>query len=372
MRGHFGLLGVVCACAATSNEPPTVGRGSFDEPTVQSRGWRRPTEIQTILEASPRAYVVRHTSVGRRPFREVLGRDAPPAPRPVDPFVFVAFDADGDPTLERRLPPPDIRPIFEEAAQAFADGRYEIAQELYVTCIERDPDYFKSYTYLGKVWLFLEEPGAAEVALARALELNPLDYQARLFMGDLRLEQGRIREAKDELTFAYALNPLSSAVRERLEEVLKRMDLRFRSVPFEPRLNVYRMPGSPETVTIEVGEGRESHWEVYGLCIACWTFEPACSDRSPVAADPLRLAMQRECLVQQSASALLRWDSGEAMAAEELRLVEAVQAGYLDAVVMWEVIARNTPEIMFLVPEELRADVRRYIDRFVFVSRGRL
>lgn len=317
-----------------------------------------------MLEESPARYaIVEADQVTPVPLHQVAGPAQEPAR--LDVFLAVERGPDGGPRLESRTPPPDISDAFERGAIAFSVGDYALALTQFQSCVDRAPDYFKSHTYLGRAWLFLDDPPRARASFERALELNPLDYQAHMFLADAWVEEGRWRNAKAALTTAWTLNPRSQAIERRLQQVLHQLDLRIRRRRLDPELAIRRTSAE---VRIELGGERGGRWLPLAACLACWRYEERCSSRASGDDDPLRVHMYRECLLNQVVATSVRYDGGATVGADELALLEAVQAGYLEALVLWEIVARHTPVMMLLVPDEVRREVEDYVDRFVFVS----
>ncbi|MEM1022727.1 MAG: tetratricopeptide repeat protein [Myxococcota bacterium] len=323
-------------------------------------GLLRPDEIFQLLERSNRQYsVVQDGSLQPRLLSAVLDLPARD-PDPVDPFLEVLRDGDGSPRLVRALPPDGVSDAFEAGAEAFSAGRHDEAVSLYEEVVAAAPEYFKAHTYLGRARQFAGRPKAAFDALSEATRLNPLDYQAHLFTADVLEELEDEDGAKRALIRAYALNRTNAVVEDRLRRLLPRLQLRLAEPLLRPRLAVV---STKEAVEIRVGP--KGRWAAMGLCLACWAHEPECSNRSNAASDPLRLSMYRECLLNQVAALVAR--EGE-LNGEERRLLQAVREGFLESILLWEVLAVRLPALVFLLPSDTRANIEAYIDRHVFAS----
>ena len=219
MRSTVLILLFLLGCAPKA---PVTQTRNYSERTAERRharpsdGLFRPDRIFSILEASPRRYEIASAGeVDRRELPELVPTPTGHA-RPIDPYLIVEHDLEGRVKLETARPPPSIGDVFEQAGRAFAAHDYGAAQELYAQAIEIEPNYFKSYTYIGNVYYFLADLEAAEAAFQRALQLNPNDYQAHLFLGDTYFEMGEFARAKDALLRAFMLNRSNDVVRERL------------------------------------------------------------------------------------------------------------------------------------------------------------
>jgi hypothetical protein len=357
---RWALLLAVVSCSTSSPDPVRIRpvRGG-----TQPTGLLQPGQVLEILDRSPIQYqVVDDAPVEARWLVDVLGVPTPD-PRPVDPFLFLEEDESGVPRLTSRPPPPAIRDPFEGASLAFARRDYDEARRLYRHAAELAPDYFKSFTYLGRAEQLLDRPQAARRALERALELNPLDYQAHLFMADVLAHLDLLEEAKAAITRAFVLNRTNPAVGERLQRLLPRLDLRLRTGRLAPRLRIDDTDG--DGVTVSVNPDPSFKWVPLGLCLACWSYEATCAQRSSPQSDPLRLTMYRECLLHHTVTTALRVDAGNADRDDRV-LLDAIERGYLDAVLFWEVLAVRVPAIVFLLPETTRREIGEYIERYVY------
>jgi cytochrome c-type biogenesis protein CcmH/NrfG len=126
-----------------------------------------------------------------------------------------AFKAKDYVTARAKLVPAAAR--AETAAYAYyylarmarAESEFEEALGYARKAVAADPDYANPYSELGLIYLRLGEPGQAERALARCLELDPDHY-----LGNLHLA----------MLYARTKDPRLAAQRERFEE-LKRKEL---------------------------------------------------------------------------------------------------------------------------------------------------
>lgn len=318
-----------------------------------------PEQISLILAESATRYEFVDRPVDGMALGDIVGEPALD-PRPVDPFVVVEMRSEG-PRLRSRPPPDSIRETFEQARVAFEADELEIAAALYARAAQRAPEYFKAHTYVGRTLFLQGRLEDARLALERAVQLNPLDYQAHLFLGDVHFEAGRPVLAKEALTRAFVLNRTNPTVVQRLDRVLAALDLRLAEPRLLPELRIESEAGR---VQIHVAGER---WRALGLCLACWTHERACRDRSTPEQDPLRLQMYRECLIHEAASTAIRRGDGS-LPSRESAFESAISNGYLEAIIFWEVLALRVPMVVFLVPEAVRQDVADYIDRYVYES----
>lgn len=345
---------------ASSALPPADG----DNPLL------RPDQIFAILDQSAIEYSINtdSTVAGRNVALLVRG----PLRRflPVDAYLWRDPAGAGEPARVRsRRPPPEIAELFGRAGEAFEARDYVSAHRFYTRALERQPDYFKTYTYLGNTLHLLGDLRLAEAAFHRALELNPIDYQALLFLGDTYMQLGDYEAAKTVLTRAFMLNRTNKAVQGRLRVTLAKLTLRVRNPRLDPEVRIQRRAG--DRVEIGVDRERGLRWLALAACMACWAYEDRCANRSSEDDDPLRIAMYRECLAHQAVSIAARQEEDESsVGKDERELLSAIEDGFLPAIVFWEVLANVAPRVIFVLPDRLHEEILQYIERYVIVSAG--
>ncbi len=352
---------------APSSHPASSISGSAPGVRVepQTEGFLRPDQIFSILDGSEISYsITSETKVAAGGLAELVDRPVPRS-RPVDAFVELGPDGDG-PRLRSNPPSKTVQAYFEKASRAFEAGDYESARLQYQRAIEIEPAYFKSYTYLGNTLHLLGDYRAAERVLLRALELNAVDYQAMLFLGDTYLQIGEFDRAKDVLTRSYMFNRNNEAVQERLRVILAKKNLQLRAGRLKPRVRIGRSGGD---VTMQFDKDNGLRWLALAACMACWAYEDRCAERATEDDDPLRLAMYRECLINQAASIAIRQSKEDTrIARDERALLAAIEDGFLEAIIFWEVVADVAPLVVYLLPDGVQKDILRYIEKYVFAS----
>lgn len=363
-------VGAACASAppaAESSAASGTGASASLDRDPETGGLLRPDQIFRILEGSRIRYTVEST----RPVAPAAVAEMVDQPvqrtRPVDVYVALEDDdSEGPRRVHSHRPPAEIAELFGVGGEAFSRGAYEAAARFYSKAVEARPDYFKSYTYLGRSLFYMDEYRGAERALARALELNPVDYQALLFLGDTYYQLGQFERAKTLLTRAYMLNRNSDTVQDRLQATLAKLKLQIRDGRLAPRVRVERT--EERTVEMRFHPDGALRWRALAACMACWAYEDQCQARASRDEDPLRLSMYRECLINQAVSIAMRREQAEDVAPEESALLSAIEDGYLEAIIFWEVVAEVAPMVIFLLPEAVQEDILRYIEQYVFVS----
>jgi tetratricopeptide (TPR) repeat protein len=359
-------LAFALACAPAQRSVSTMTPEQVAEAQHARDGLFRPDKIFAILESSTRHYEIASSdAVEPKEIPEVVPEHSGQA-RPIDPYLEVKFDDAERIKLVSSRPPQEIAEIFEHASNATAMRDYLTAQALYAKAIEVAPDYFKSYTYIGNAYYFLGEYSLAVSSFEQAIKLNPVDYQAYLFLGDTYYQMEEYARAKEILTKAYLLNRTNDVVQERLRAVLAKVDLRIRTNRLSPRIQIDR---EGDNVMLKFDKASGMRWLALSACLACWAFESECGDRADEDEDPLRLSMYRECLINQAASIAVRMGrENEEIGPDERVLLGAIEDGYLEAIIFWEIVASRAPVVILLLPDEVKVQIIQYIDRYVFES----
>jgi tetratricopeptide (TPR) repeat protein len=368
LRRIFATLSIstALACAPSQRSVSSMSPEAAAEAQHARDGLFRPDKIFAILESSSRHYEIASVDdVEPKEIPEVVPEQNGQA-RPIDPYLEVKLDDAERIKLVSSRPPPEIAEIFEHASNAAAARDYHTAQALYAKAIEVAPDYFKTYTYIGNAYYFLGEYQLAESAFAKAIKLNPVDYQAYLFLGDTYYQMEEFARSKEILTKAYMLNRTNDVVQERLRAALAKIDLRIRTNRLAPRIQIDRQG---ENVVLKFDKASGLRWLALSACLACWAFESECGDRADEDEDPLRLSMYRECLINQAASIAVRMGrDDEEIGADERVLLGAIEDGFLEAIIFWEIVASRAPVVILLLPDEVKVQILEYIDRYVFES----
>ena len=142
-----------------------------------------------------------------------------PAPEAtVEPVVVEA------PVVETIEPAPAPEPIvvtYAMAEQAYFAKEYEDAVDLFASYVAGHPDNGWGHYMLGLSAWKAGDPEAADIALARAVELNPTHVKSLVNHGRVLLELDRAAEAETRLAAALDLDPANADARRVMGRVLQ-------------------------------------------------------------------------------------------------------------------------------------------------------
>ena len=350
-----GLLIALAGCAATTpilDAPPAPQPA---QPLARLPEMLSPLEILEIVRESPLSY---HIVPGDEGARSELG---PYTERLISPYLRVREVGD---TLElyEDTPPASIEGVFDQANEAYARRDFAGAVRLFEEAADAAPGYFKTWTYLGNSHFALQDLAEARVYFEKALALNPLDYQSHFFLADTHFYLGDLDLAVHHMTLAFVLNKNNEVLRKVLSRILAQAGLQLRDERLTIPVRIEQ--SAQDEVTIRVGQ--DPAWVAWGLCVACWSNEDACRKRTPGREDTLGVTMHRECLLHHAMTVEGMLRKREAVSDQSRRLHDAIADGYLDAIVLWEIVASSDPSIVLMLSEGERHKIARYIEAYVY------
>ncbi len=117
--------------------------------------------------------------------------------------------------------------LFERGAEAFEEGRYDDAIDLYKEALEKEPESSVGYNLLGMGYRFLylqtRNTGYREKeieAFRKAIELDPRNYAALVNLGATLYDQGDRVEGAQFLQQALEVYP-NHPDRAQIEEMIR-------------------------------------------------------------------------------------------------------------------------------------------------------
>ncbi|MDH4200468.1 MAG: tetratricopeptide repeat protein [Spirochaetia bacterium] len=96
---------------------------------------------------------------------------------------------------------------FKKAEQYFFQKKYEIAEEMLIQVIQKNPSHTKAYSYLGDINLFYRRYDNAIKYYNQAKTVSSKPGQEYFRLGQVYLELKKPEEALDNFLSAYSLDP---------------------------------------------------------------------------------------------------------------------------------------------------------------------
>ena len=104
------------------------------------------------------------------------------------------------------------------------------------------------------------------------------------------------------------------------------------------------------------------------ICLTCWQMEPPLQDLLNDKQDAIKykILMYKECISNQFAIIAVKKEQKENLTSKELQLYDVVKNNYLNAILYWEIIADQAPQIILILPKDERDRFVQYIKKYVF------
>ncbi len=101
----------------------------------------------------------------------------------------------------------EVQAIMQEGEAAFAKGDMEAAIAAYARALVLDPHQYNAALFTGDVYFKKRDHEQADKWFARAVEIDPNQATAFRYWGDDLMAQGRASEAKEQFISAVVANP---------------------------------------------------------------------------------------------------------------------------------------------------------------------
>lgn len=363
MKNYFstfwvsGLLLAACADpkpVLISQEPtaPVVLQKPLELSEVSGYG---PEQILTLLDTSKLHYTIQFDhELPRYDLKSYYGQRHAPSP-----FWYVERDSNAL-YLRARQEPPCAFALDTRALEAFAAHDYDKSLAFYRQSLRCAPSHVKTLTWIGNVFLVMGRLDSATFYLRQAIEANSLDYQAHYFLADAYLRMGEARLARSSILHAMVLSGGNLNVMRSAENVLRATG---EEIYHQRLLFDFGLRYTSNEVHLVFRDSSASSL-VLAACFAAWEREDAFREFK-ARDDSVGQIRLRHCLLDQALAARSLVENGRELDEGSAYLLDVLDAGLLGPMVLWEVLAGMYPQVVYLVSDAERAELYRYIERFV-------
>lgn len=325
---NSGLAAIVCSILLLTN----MAHSSESTPL------RTPAEFTKIMEDSKLGYKIIN--------------EFKPAP-PVEPIVLSnqlhLVETDEGHSIEFFTLSEDATRLLVTAETAFNGGEYEKAVSLYNEILEIQPEYTPAVTLIGDVYYQLGTLDSCITYFQKAIDRNFIDYNAHWFLSDTYERLGRLDQAVEEATIAHLLNVNHTFLQENIRRIRAKQNRPWKEWSFIPQYSLAFEEGEVRiNLTIE--------WLGYAMAKAVWEYEPGYSD---------------SLLTEERKTQIVCWpEEKEAIAGycatnpESIVCSEVILAGYFQEFVLYEMVEKNHPSVLALLPRDAFMKVVQYVDTY--------
>lgn len=114
--------------------------------------------------------------------------------------------------------------LFARAEQSIDAGSFELAAALLDHVVGLAPNFAQGYALRGSVRLALEDQAGAVADFSKALELEPRQFEVRIALAELLLDNKETRDAYDMFQKALEWNPHNEHARRRARTLREELE----------------------------------------------------------------------------------------------------------------------------------------------------
>lgn len=221
------------------------------------------------------------------------------------------------------------------------------------------------HAYLGDALLFGGDAGAALSEYDLAIKQNPDDFRLYFFRGNAHRHEGKREAMLDDFRTSLTLNPRYQTLITALQG-WPNSEVRVEPEVLVPRAFV-RRDGKAIAVYADT---ERPEWLAWAMCKGLWLGDTA-HRKEMLGTDEggWSSVEELECLASLVSVYASRRERGEGSADERLeRLVKIVKDGMTTGFVLYEIGSRIDPQIVLRLDADVRAQVRKYVEKYVLVS----
>jgi tetratricopeptide (TPR) repeat protein len=270
-------------------------------------------------------------------------------------------------------PSKDVNDVMQKAEADFARGEYEKARDGYLHALLLEPNNYEAALFMGDVYFKQHINGSAGEWFARAIQIDPNRETAYRYWGDALSEMGKNADAREKYIQGIVADPYNNRSWVGLTQWAQRTKVNLNWVRLQDKSIVSPTDEKNINITLDIGSLKKndpngSAWVTYGLNRALWhgdkfkkefPNEPKYYRTMREEADSLHLMVS--VMKEQKNFEKKKKDLDPSL----LQLVQIDQAGFIEP---FSLLNRADKEIAHdYAPyrEAHRDTIYRYLDEFV-------
>ncbi|MCB9497784.1 MAG: tetratricopeptide repeat protein [Fibrobacteria bacterium] len=288
-----------------------------------------------------------------------------PQVQTLDPSWHLVTTAEGAVSLDTFVVVPAARPYLRRAEEAVGAMAWDSALVQYRKAWDLDTTNAKILTWIGNSYFQVGQLDSARRWLERAVDRNPIDYQAYFFLSDLALEQGDRVRARREFARALLFARDNMNLRRFGFRLLDPDGLEVSDGPF--RFGAEVSGSGAHGVSVGFSEFSDAP---FGCTLAALRYDPAFEGFR--ASDPSGLLTLFNAVLNQAVRTkilVMGSDSTEVTPTRRI-LADLLDHDLLFAAVWWEFSSTNSPVAIAVAPPPLREQALRYIEEYLIRPSG--
>ena len=284
--------------------------------------------------------------------------------------ILLSIPEDGsDPKFSDRK---DVDQAMKSAEASFAQGDLDKAREGYLHALELDPNNYEAAVFVGDVYFKEHAYNSAGEWFARAIKINPDRETAYRYWGDALAAGGKNDDAREKYINAVISEPYNRPPWSALRKWADRVNQPFNAIILENKSSA-KTEGGKTTVTIDEhalqqGSAETAGWIAYSGTRTAWQQQKF---KKEFPSEPTyRHSLKEEAEALDTMVKVLAPEAGSQKKAEKLdpallALIQIDREGLLEAFVL---LNRADRQIALDYPSYRAAHrdkLYRYVDEFV-------
>jgi len=271
-------------------------------------------------------------------------------------------------------PRKEVNDAMQRAESDFARGDYDKAREGYLQALLLEPANYEAALFIGDVYYKQHINGSAGEWFARAIEIDPNRETAYRYWGDALWAMGKSVEARDKFIQAIVADPYNNRASVGLNQWAQRTKVSLTWVRLQDKSKVEQKDDQHTNITIDAESLKKKNdpsgaaWLAYAMNRALWQGEKFKKEfpgepkyRRTMREEADSLHMMVAVMTEQKDFQKRKRDLDPSL----LQLIQVDQAGFLEPFVLFN---RSDSEIAQDYPAYRAAHrdtLYRYFDEFV-------
>jgi hypothetical protein len=245
------------------------------------------------------------------------------------------------------------------AEKALAAARPAAARRALLAVLAQAPEDAQDMTLIGQTCALEGDSSKAAACYRKAIAANYRDFLAHQLLACEHVRHHRTDSARAEMITAHILNRNHADLLQEFKVILQKSNSHYEEWEFRP---LYNIEETTEAKIVKY-DLTASAWLSYGMCKALWKYEPGYADSvMQNCGAPADFIEEIECVqtllhAHQAANEPVQ-DRG----LQQLAL--AAKEDLLREFILYEILLRRNPYLVFYLSEAQIADVAKYVHRF--------
>ncbi len=245
------------------------------------------------------------------------------------------------------------------ADKALTAGNPAAARRALIAVLAHAPEDAQDMTLIGQICALEGDSAKAAACYRKAVAANYRDFIAHQLLAHEHLRLGIIDSAATEIILAHILNRNHPDLLRDLNMILQNAGQQYDDWEFKPVYHIEEMTGA-KIIKYDLDA---STWLSYALCKALWKYEPGYADSVMRGCDaPVEFIQEIECVQVLLHSARSNLESDHDRAVRQLAL--AAKEDHLREYILYEILLRRNPSMVFYLSEEQIGDVAHYVRQY--------